>query len=169
MIYFVTDTLLKNTTNVGANADTRDFQPFIRTASDMWAQSLLGTYFYTDLLTKYNAQTLSANEQVLVGKIQMVVAWRAAADASYALSRKITNKGIQRESGENSEGVEASELSFAMRQYNQKAEFYTNRVIKYLQENKSLFANFTSENNRDSDIKATDTTHGNYESDFMFI
>lgn len=168
-IYFVTDTLLKNTTNLGANVDVRDFQPFIRTASDMYAQALLGTYFYNELLTKYNAQTLSANETTLVQKVQQVICWRATADIAYSQSRKITNKGVQRESGENSEGVELNELSFGMRHYNQKAEFWTNRVIKYLLENKSLFSAYTSDNNKDSDIKATDTTDGTYESDFMFI
>lgn len=167
MIYFVTENYIKEHTAITANCDVKDIMPFIATNSDMWAQSVLGSYFYEYLLTKYNAQTLSAAEEILVAKIQPLVAWRAASDAVFALSRKLKNKGIQRQDGEYSSSVELNELSFAMRHYSQKAEFYTERLRNFLKENKADYAEFIAKENKDSDIKPSNDKP--YGSSFMFI
>ena len=54
MIYFITETYLKNQTPITANVDVNDVTPFVRTQSEMRVQPILGTYFYNDILTKYN-------------------------------------------------------------------------------------------------------------------
>jgi hypothetical protein len=57
MTYFITENYLKLNTTITANVDVTDLVPFVKTASDMSVQPILGSYFYTDLLTKYNNQT----------------------------------------------------------------------------------------------------------------
>jgi hypothetical protein len=169
MIYFITENYLKNNTAISSNCDVKYILPFVQTNADMWVQPVLGSFFYEDLLTKYNAQTLSPEETNLVKKIQPLIAWRAAADAVYSLSRKVTNKGVQRQDGEFSGSVELNELSFSMAHYNQKAEFYTARLVNYLKENKDDFPNFTSKQNKDSDIKPNEDKSQGYNSSFTFI
>lgn len=153
MIYFVTENWLKTNTPITDNIDMTDVMPWLKTSAELWIQPILGTYFYNDLLTKYNEQTLTSNEETLVNMIKPAIAWRAASDAVYGLSRQLKNKGIQTQSGDFSSSVELDEVQFAMAHYRQKAEFYESLIVKYLKENKDLFLNFTSTNNTDSIIK----------------
>jgi hypothetical protein len=43
-----------------------------------------------------------------------------------------------------------------MEHYEQKAQFYEKRLIRWLLDNKDLFPNFTSKDNKDSDLKPID-------------
>jgi hypothetical protein len=169
MIYFVTENYLKTKTPITANIDVNAITPFISTQSDMRVQPILGTYFYQYILGKYNAQTLTPNEEVLVGYIQPVVAWRSAEDAVFGLSYQLKNKGLQTQNGDYSNSVSQSEISFSMEHYGQKASFYEARLYEYLKDNKDLFPEFTSVNNKDSDIKPSKDKDSGYTNSFMFI
>jgi hypothetical protein len=158
MIYFITENYLKNQTPITNNVDVNDLTPFVRTASDMTVQPILGTYFYEDLLTKYNAQTLSNDEQILVTYIQPCIAWRTCADAVIGLSRQLKNKGLQSQQGDFSSSVTMQEIAFYTDEYRQKETFYINRLVTYLKDNKDLFSVYTSELNKDSNIKPTKPT-----------
>jgi len=158
--YFVTETYLKVKTPITQNVDVNEITPFISTNSDMRIQPILGTYFYDDILTKYNAQTLSADETTLVEKIQPCIAWYAASDAVFALTYQLKNKGLQKQNGDFSESVTPDEVTLGMDHYQQKAAFYEMRMRRWLVKNKALFANFTSSSNTDSDMKP-DTTETN--------
>lgn len=170
MIYFVTENYLKNNTPITKNVDVNDVVPYIKPASDMRVQSICGTYFYEYLLTEYNAQTLSNDEELLVEKIQPVVAWRAAEQAAFGLSYQLKNKGIQVQFGDYSQNVSQSEVAFVMDHYGQMAAFYEKRLISFLLENKDLYPNFTSALNKDSDIKpVNDCTGNDYDNTMMVI
>ena len=169
MTYFVTETYLKNKTDISGNADVKYILPHIQTNSDMWVQPLLGTYFYEYLLVAFNDETLSSDEEELVDKIKPVIAWRALGDATFALSFKVTNKGVQIQSGEFSQPATMKDIDLAMKRYVQNAEFYAQRLINYLKENKALFPEFTSTLNKDSDIKPKEDSDDNYNSSLMFI
>lgn len=167
MNYFITENWIKTNTPITANVDMTDVMPWIKTSSEMWVQPILGTYFYNDLLTKYNAQTLSSDEATLVAMIQPAIAWRSAADAVYGLSRQLKNKGLQSQSGDNSAQVELDEVEFGMAHYNQKAEFYESQIRKYLIDNKNLYPNFTSSLN--NSIIAPECGGGYYNTSMAII
>lgn len=159
MIWFTTELWIKANTPITANIDVTDITPWIKTSAEMWIQPILGSYFYADLLTKYNAKTLSSDEAILVDMIKPAIAWRAASDAVYGLSRQLKNKGLQTQSGENSESVELKEVQFGMAQYAQKGEFYEAQIIKFLKANEVLYPNYTSLSNTDSIIKPQDNNN----------
>ena len=170
MIYFITESYLKTNTPITKNVDSTDIAPYIKPASDMRVQSILGTYFYEYLLTEYNAQTLSADETALVEKIQPVVAWRAAEQCAFGLSYQLKNKGVQTQFGDYSQNVSQGEVAFVMDHYGQMASFYEKRLINYILENKDLFSQFTSALNTDSDIKPVDDcTDNDYDNTMMVI
>lgn len=172
MIYFITETYLKKKTPITNNVDVNDITPFIPTQSEMRVQPIMGTFFYNDILTKYNAQTLTPDEEELVTKIQPVVAWRSAEDAVFNLTYQLKNKGIQKQNGDNSQSVDKGEMVFSMEHYSQKAEFYEKRLFKYLQINKDKFPVYTSDENNDcmtNDINPTDDGDSGYVDDIMVI
>jgi hypothetical protein len=166
MVHFITENWLKTYMPIADNVDMTSVTPWIKTSSELWIQPILGTYFYQSLLVKYNNQTLTSDEQNLVSLIQPAIGWRASSDAMYSLSRLTTNKGVQTQSGENSEAVDLNELQFAMSMYTSKAAFYENRIIIFLKENKDLFPDFISDNNQ-TDIKPQ--KNNNYGRNFLII
>ena len=171
MIYFVTENYLKVNTPITANVDVTDVFPYVKPASDMRVQAILGSYFYAYLLAAYNAQTLNGDETTLVEKIQPVVAWRAAEQAAFGLTYQLKNKGIQTQFGDYSNNVSQSETAFVMDHYGQMAAFYEKRLTNYLLENKSLFPQFISDLNKDSDIKPVGGcgNRGDYDNTMMVI
>lgn len=167
MIYFVTENYLKQKTPITQNVSATDVMPFIEPSASSWMQSILGTYFFNHLLTAYNTQTLTSDEQLLVGKIKPAVAWRATVDCVLGLTYQLKNKGLQKQNGDNSESVEKDETTFVMRHYEQKAEFFEMMTRKYLKANKDLFPHFTSNLNRDSELAPQNDD--NFNTDIMFI
>lgn len=166
-IYFVTQNYIKQKTAITKNVDAEEILPFIETAAQTWMQSILGTYFFDYLVTKYNDQTLTPDEETLVSKIQPAVAWRAAADCVLELTYQLKNKGLQKQSGDNSESVELNEMGFVKTHYENKAEFFESFVVEYLKQNKDLFPQLTSEDNKNSVIKRQ--KDDNFNQDIMFI
>ena len=153
MLYFITETYLKTNTPITANVDVTDVTPYIKTQADLRVQPILGSVFYNYLLAEYNAQTLNPDEETLVGFIQPVVAWRSAEDAIFGLTYQLKNKGLQTQFGDYSGSVSRAEVAFGMEHYAQKASFFEQRLIKYLLANKNLFPQFTSLENRDTDLR----------------
>jgi hypothetical protein len=167
MIYFVTEAYLKQKTPITQNVSATDVMPFIEPSASSWMQSILGTYFFNDLLVKYNAQTLNGDETILVEKIKPAIAWRATVDCVLGLTYQLKNKGLQKQNGDNSESVDQTETTFVMRHYEQKAEFFEMMTRKYLKLNKDLFPEFTSNLNKDSELAPQHDD--NFNSDTMFI
>lgn len=153
MIYWITETYLKVSTPLTKNISATDILPNVKTQSDIWIKYHIGSYFNDILLAKYNNQTLTSGETILVSHIQSVVAWRAAAECVFDLTYPLKNKGLQQQNGENSESVEFNIVVFGMKHYNQKAEFYTNVLNNYLIDNESSFPDYASSLNNDSLIK----------------
>lgn len=171
MIYFITENYIKVQTPITRNVDVNEVTPFVKGCSDQRIQPILGTYFYNDLLTKYNAQTLSADETTLVEKIQPCIAWYSASEAVLALSYQLKNKGIQKQNGDFSESVGKDEVLLMYDHYAQKAAFYEQRIRIYLKDNSDLFANYTSTLNVDSDMRPDKNTQQNtgYTNNIMIL
>ena len=153
MIYFITETYLKTNTPITANVDVTDVTPYIATQAQLRVMPILGTTFYNYLLTAYNAQTLTPEEEALVAYIQPVIAWRSAEDAVFGLTYQLKNKGLQTQFGDYSASVTRSEVAFGMEHYAQKASFFETRLTRYLIANKELYPGFTSKTNRDTDLR----------------
>jgi len=166
MIYFVTENYLKTNTALTKNIQASDIAPFVKTSSDMRVQTILGTYFYDYLLTAFNTEALTTDEEALVNKIKPFIAWLSAEQASISLSFQVKNKGVQVQQGEFSSNASLNEVQFLAEFFSSKAKFYEERLVKYLKANASLFPQFTSDLN-DSDIKPM--SNQGYKDNFGFF
>lgn len=167
--YFCGEVFFKQETGNAANVQVENIAPFIKIATLMWQQSILGSYFMDDLLVKYNAKTLSTDEQNLISQMKPGIAWRAAADVMQETSVKLSNKGLQKQSSEYSQSVEDITLGNKIIKAIQRAEFYENYLIKYLEKNKNLFPSFLSKLNDDSIIKPKEGNDVGYTNMFEII
>jgi len=131
MIYFVTEQFLKEKTAITQNVDAKDLAPYISQSVKTYIKPILGYRFTEDLLTKYNANSLSADEMELVEFIQYMVAFYSAYDAIPNISFRVSNKGIQSQFGDysNSEGVAT-------------VEYIRNNVLKFAKINEGELRDF---------------------------
>jgi hypothetical protein len=161
-LYFVTETEIKTMTNVGRSVDTTQIIQYSRTSSDMWVRSILGTYFYNHLLGIYNGlvspSVFTTDEQNLVDNfIVPAVAWRTAAEVVVSATYQLRNKGLQKNLGDYSTHPDFNEAGFMAQHTEQKAQFYENRLLQYLEKNgKAQFPEFASDLNNDSKAKPWD-------------
>lgn len=152
-IYFVTESFLKTNGMITDNVDAQDFAPLIQNAAKAFVKKAIGSYFFDDLLTKYNSQTLSADEMAVVDIMKYSIGWRATAEAGVSLTYQLKNKGYQTQSGDNSDAVEDSVVWKMYDHYIQKCVVFDNELKEYLVANKSLFPAFLDARNNDSSIK----------------
>lgn len=154
MIYFITENYLKTQTVLTDNVDVTDFAPLVQFAAKAFVKPAIGSYFFDDLLTKYNAKTLSADETLVVEKMQPAIAWRALAHSVITLTYQLKNKGIQKQNDDNAEAVELKEVTFLYDHYVQQAILFQTELKTYLNDNKDSYPNYTSTLNKDSSFKS---------------
>ena len=138
---------------ITSNVDASDFTPLIQFASKAFIKKQIGSYFFDDLLTKYNNQTLNADETELVEIMQFAIAWRATAEAVLSLTYQLKNKGLQKQNDDNSESVEKDETTFMYDNYIQKAQYFELELKQFLIDNKNNYPVYLDKLNKDSQIK----------------
>lgn len=149
MEYFVSEQFIKNNTHITQNVDAQDIAPYLQIASISYIQPILGYTFYNDILTKFNAGTLNADETTLVEFIKYVVAFYAAYEAVPNLTFRISNKGIQSQFGEYSAQESIQVLDYIRRNIVKYAKIKEDELREYLYENKSKFSLYTDKTNKD--------------------
>lgn len=153
MVWFVTSQWLKTNGMITDNVDETEFSPLVQNAAKAFLRKQIGTYFFNDLLTKFNAQTLSADEEAVVAIMKYVIGWRVTAEAGVSLTYQLKNKGYQTQSGDNSEPVEDKVVWKMYDHYIQKCYVFEKDLSDYLKANKDLFPNYISTLNNDSSFK----------------
>lgn len=163
MIYFVTETFLKDKTPITQNVSAKDLAPFMEMTVRTYIQPILGYNFTKELLTKYNDETLSNIETELVEFIQFVTAFYAVFDAIPSLTFRISNKGVQSQFGDyqNSEGV--ATVTYLQNNMLKFAKVHESNLRAFLELNKAEFPTYLAEINKeiaapDQGVTKTDTT-----------
>jgi len=172
MIYFVTPEWLKANTTINQNVDVADIVPLIKTSAQFKTQGYIGTYFFKDLLLKFNNQSLNAAEEILVQDyMKPAIAWRAASEAVISTSYQIKNKGAQTQSGDFSVSPEFKAIMFLVHHYTDKADYYDNRLIEFLKLHREEYPEFMSKLNEDAAIlkHGCGTTPDGFTSNTLFI
>jgi hypothetical protein len=154
MIYFVTEQFIKDNTAITQNVDAKDLAPFIPMAVKTYVQPILGFNFTNDLLVKFNNGTTSAEEDELIEFIQYMTALWAAYDAIPNISFRVSNKGIQSQSGDYSASEGIAAVEYIRTNVQKFAYIYENNMRKFLALNKDSFPLYLDELNKE--IQAPD-------------
>lgn len=162
MRYFISEKFLKEEGIVSDNVDVKRYAPLIQTAARAFLRPMIGSYFFDDLLLKYNNQTLSPDEIKVVDIMKYSILWRATAEAGVSVSYQLTNKGYQTQSGDFSTSPENSVVWKMYDHYIQKCITFDKDLGDWLLGNKNLYPNFTSKLNNDSTILNSCNGGGDY-------
>lgn len=151
--FFVTENYLKTQGYFNKNIDTQLYMNLIEGVAKSFLPSQIGTHFFDDLLTKYNAQTLSSDEQIVVSLMQKAISNRLKAEVVIEATLQLTNKGIQFQDSDNSTSVGIKEIGLRTDGLLSRAMQYESEIADWLTNNKDLYPEFTSADNKDSRIK----------------
>ena len=145
---FISVQSIKDRTGLHANVDEKLVLPEIKTAQDMYILPALGSALYNELQTAVDANTYTNLQTTLLDDyIVDTLIYFVMSELPQGLSFQFYNKGLLRKSGENQENPSMQDMIDVANRYKARAEFYKQRVIKYLRQNNTLFPeylNFTS-------------------------
>lgn len=144
MIYFITFNELVTSYVVSGNVFQEDVMPYGKDAYENHIENYLGSTFAGDLLTKYNANSLNANELLLVERIKPIIGWQMVVDSVVSATYSFKNKGLQKQSGEYSESVSKDEVGYLVNHYSDKRNNAMARLELFLKTNKGLFPLYKS-------------------------
>jgi len=145
---FISVQSIKDRTGLHANVDEKLVLPEIKTAQDMYILPALGSTFYNRLQDCVNNCTLNMDEQTLLDNyIADCLIYYVMSELPMGLSYQFYNKGLLRKTNENAENPSMQDMIDVANRYRTRAEFYKQRLIKFLRQNNTIYPeylNFTS-------------------------
>ena len=130
-------------TQVHSNIDDKMITPIIKVCQDMYILPAVGTALYTRLQDGIENNNLTADEETLLKDyIRDSLIYYVVSELPMTLSYQFWNKGVLKGTAQNSETIPQAELFDLQNKYKNFAEYYRQRLIKYLIEESGQGAKF---------------------------
>lgn len=135
--------ILKERMAIHDNIDEKLLYPDIKVAQDMYIHPILGTALYDKIVGDINAsgiyQPADVNyKNLLDNYIIDALCYYTMSRLPVAISFQFWNKGVVRKTGDNLEPADMLDLVSLSNTYLKTAEWYGERLTKYLQQSVSL-------------------------------
>ena len=142
-ILFISTDTIKDRTGIATNLDPKLMLPDILYAQDAYILPALGTALYDKLQDGIECGTLNCDEEDLLNTyITPCLVYYVMSELPMGISYQFYNKGVVRKSGENQTEPSASELTDVANRYQARAEFYKQRLIKFLKQESQASAKY---------------------------
>lgn len=132
-VLFISDTIFIERTTMHGNVDPKLLYPEIKAAQDMYILPLLGTALYSKLQTDITGGTVSGyyltllNDYIIDTLVNYVMM-----ELPTTISYQTFNKGVLKAGGQDVETTSMSDLVSLSDRYKRRAEFYAERMKRYL-------------------------------------
>ena len=141
-LFFSAD-YLKTNSPIPNNTDSELLVPFIILAQEKYILPNCGTALYNKIITDIQTNSLSGNYETLMQTyIQPCLVYYVQFEALPFIASQLTNIGVSKKSSDNSTPAEPGEVKDLEMKVLQSANYYSNRMIRYLRANESLFPEF---------------------------
>lgn len=145
---FITEQFIKDNTLIDGNVDMKYITVTIADAQRMHILPILGTGLYNEIDAQIVANTLSvANTTLLNDYVQDALKYWVIFEGIDLFTYHITNKNISTKSSDNSQPIQQIDVIRLMDRNKDKAEFFSQRVTKFLIENEALYPLYTNAGN----------------------
>lgn len=159
---FITEKQLKDASLINENVSMFKLRPTVIMCQEMHIQPIIGSDLYKELQTQIIGNSLSPeNETLLADYIQPCLQMWVMMEAPMALGFQFRNKNVERGTDTNSREASIQELQRLMDNYRNKAEWYSERVTRFLLANTTDYPLFNSPS---SNIDTIIPTRRNYTS-----
>jgi hypothetical protein len=139
-VLFISVDTIKDRTGLHNNVDDKLVKPEIKTAQDMYILPALGSALYNRIQAGITANNLTSDEISLLDNyvVDTLVNY-VLSELPQGMSYQFYNKGLLRKQGDNSEYPSMQDMIDVANRYRARAEFYKQRLIKYLKQNNVLY------------------------------
>lgn len=147
---FITRKDIVKFTSMNGSVDTDNFIQYIKIAQDTHIYNYLGTDLFNKISTDIVASTLAGDYLTLVEDyIKPMLIHYAMVEYLPFAAYTIANRGVYKHTSENSESVSKSEVNYLVEKERAIAMNYTDKFLRYICFNQSLFPEYIS--NTDGD------------------
>lgn len=146
-IFLISEATLKKNSVINNNVDGMYILPAIEYAQDAGLQPLLGTKLYNKLmdLVDNGAITGSTDYKYLLDEyVAPYLINKVTADIQIPLTYKLRNQGVVQNTSEYTYLPSMKDMQYVIQNYENKANFYGNRLSDYLKANRSKFPEYCS-------------------------
>lgn len=142
---FIGANTIKDRTAVHSNIDDKSIMSEIKTAQDMYILPALGSALYNRLQLGIEQNNLSIQETALLDNyVTDTLVYFVLSELPVGLSYQFYNKGLVRKSSDNTDVPSMSELVDVANRFRARAEFYKQRLIKFLRANCTMFPEYSN-------------------------
>lgn len=134
-VLFISVNDIKQRTALTSNVEEKLVLPEIYTCQDMYILPALGTALYDRLIQGIENGDLSEVEENLLNNyITPALVFYVMSELPMGLSYQFYNKGVVRKSDDKQQEPSAAELVDVANRYKARAEYYKQKLVKYLRE-----------------------------------
>ncbi len=140
---FISEQWLKDNSVVDENVDPQLLRPAIVEAMDIAIHPILGTTLYDKLKADVTGATLAGDYLTLMDTfIAPALKYFTMVELTPEMLVKYMNKAVVEKSSENSNPIDFKKMSWMMKRWADKAEYYAERLKGHLCENSELFPEY---------------------------
>lgn len=146
-VFLLSEATLKQNSVVNNNVDGMYILPAIEYSQDSGLQPLLGTKLYNKLMDLVESGDISSAtnyKNLLDEYITPYLLNKVTAEIQLPIAYKMRNQGVVQQTGENTYVPSLKDTQYLIQNYENKANFYGNRMSDYLRANRSLFPEYYS-------------------------
>lgn len=148
---FISEARVKECTVINGNVDMKVLNPIIAMAQEMYMLPALGTALYRDIEAQIVSSSVSSAYQTLLDDyIQPCLMWFVLYESRLPLSYKVQNKNIAEKNSDNSNQVSMSTLQMLRDNDLDKAQWYGERLTRFLIANPTVYPKFNNQGNADA-------------------
>ena len=146
-VLLISEKTLKENSVINNNVDGMYVLPAIEYSQDAGLQPLIGTKLYNRLMDMVEDGTIGNNEDykyLLDEYITPFLLNKVTAEIQIPLAFKLRNQGVVQQTGENTYVPSLKDMQYVTQNYENKANFYSNRLSDYLRANRSKYPEYCS-------------------------
>lgn len=143
--YLISEKTLKENSVINNNVDGMYVLPAIEYSQDAGLQPLIGTKLYNRLMDMVEDGTIGNNEDykyLLDEYITPFLLNKVTAEIQIPLAFKLRNQGVVQQTGENTYVPSLKDMQYVTQNYENKANFYGNRLSDFLRANRSKYPEY---------------------------
>lgn len=144
-VFLIDETILKSETPLGDNVASENIRPAIETAQDIYLQQLIGTELLDRLYNDIAENKLEGLYKELVDEhITNYLKYKVLSEITIPLAFKYRNAGVVQATGDHYQQSSLRDAQLVQQHYELRANFYAERMSKYLCANSDNFPEYRS-------------------------
>lgn len=160
-VYLISETYLKQHSTIEDSVDFELLKPAILEAQEIHIRDVIGSGIYNQIISEVTSGTFTGlNQSLLNNYIKPALVKWVLVEALPEIAYRIVNKGLMTKNADNAQPISESQILARVDRYKNKAEYYSERITKYIKAN---ITDFPLYNNPGSGVDVIRPRHQNYD------